>query len=237
MKNASLVIFSILLIFSCGTKESDLIVKGQIKGLKKGTIYLQHFKDTTLIVSDSIIINGEEPFELHSNLESPEMFYLYLDKNSSEKDAIPFFADKGVTEINTTLKNFVFDAKIKGSKQQKVLEKYQNIMAKFNSRDLELIKENFEAQRDGDTAKLANIARQSDGALKRKYLYTVNFAISNNDSEVAPYLALTEIYNARLNLLDTINKSLTPSIKESKYGKKLQQFIDKRKKDKDNKSK
>ena len=226
MKRASLAILAILLIFSCGTKESDLIVRGQIKGLKKGTVYLQHFKDTTLVVSDSVIVNGEQPFELHSNLESPEMFYLYLDKNSSEKDAIPFFANKGVTEINTTLKNFVFDAKIKGSEQQKVMVKYQNVIAKFNSRNLELIKENFEAQRDGDTAKLSRIAKESDGILKRKYLYTVNFAIGNKDSEVAPYLALTEIYDARLNLLDTINKSLTPSIKASKYGKRLQEFID-----------
>ena len=232
MKRASIVILTLLLIISCGTKESDLIVKGQIKGLKKGTVYLQHFKDTTLVISDSIIVNGEQPFELHSSLESPEMFYLYLDKNSSEKDAIPFFADKGVTEINTTLKNFVFDAKINGSKQQLVLEEYQSIMAKFNNQSLELIKENFEAQRDGDSTKLRNIEKESDGVLKRKYLYTVNFAINNKDSEVAPYLALTEIYNARLNLLDTINKSLTPSIKESKYGKELQQFIEDRKKTK-----
>ena len=234
MKSASIAIVTFLLVFSCGTKESDLIVKGQIKGLKKGTVYLQHFKDSTLVISDSVIVNGEQPFVLHSNLESPEMFYLYLDKNSSEKDAIPFFADKGITEINTTLKNFVFDAKIKGSKQQEVLEKYQNIMAKFNSRNLELIKDNFEAQRDGDSAKLRRIEKESNGILKRKYLYAVNFAISNSDSEVAPYLALTEIYNARLNLLDTINKSLTPSVKKSKYGKKLQEFIDEIKEDNKN---
>ena len=71
MKRASIVILTLLLIISCGTKESDLIVKGQIKGLKKGTVYLQHFKDTTLVISDSIIVNGEQPFELHSSLESP----------------------------------------------------------------------------------------------------------------------------------------------------------------------
>ncbi len=232
MKRASIAILTILLIFSCGTKESDLIVKGQIKGLKKGTIYLQHIKDTTLVVSDSIIVNGEQPFELHSSLESPEMFYLYLDKNSNEKNAIPFFADKGITEIKTTLKNFVFDAKINGSKQQKVLEEYQSMMTKFSGRNLELIKENFEAQRDGDSIKLKNSKKESDASLKRKYLFTVNFAINNKDSEVAPYLALREIYNANLNLLDTINKSLTPAVKASKYGKELERFIKERKKTK-----
>jgi len=54
----------------------------------------------------------------------------------------------------------------------------------------------------------------------------VNFALNNKDSEVAPYLALTEIYNAKINLLDTINNSLTPKVKASKYGKDLQAFVD-----------
>ena len=231
MKNASIAILSLFFIFSCGKKESDLIVKGQIKGLQKGTIYLQRYQDTTLVVSDSLVVNGEQPFELHSTLESPEVFFLFLDKNSTEKDAITFFADKGVTEINTTLKNFVFDAKIKGSKQQTTFEDYQKIMSRFTGRSLELIKENFEAQRDSDTSKLRRIEKEQNSLLKRKYLYTVNFAINNKDSEVAPYLALTEIYDARLNLLDTINNSLNESIKASKYGKKLQEYIDKRKKE------
>ena len=64
---------------------------------------------------------------------------------------------------------------------------------------------------------------------KRKYLYTVNFALNNKDSEVAPYIALSEIYDANINLLDTINKVLTPEIKASKYGKKLEEFIAERK--------
>ena len=63
--------------------------------------------------------------------------------------------------------------------------------------------------------------------MRRKYLYTTNFAINNKDSEVSPYLALTEIYNARINLLDTINNSLTAKVKASKYGKELQSFIEK----------
>ena len=62
----------------------------------------------------------------------------------------------------------------------------------------------------------------------------MNFALNNNDSEVAPYLALTEIYNAKVHLLDTINNTLTAKVKESKYGKELQTFIDKIKKEENN---
>lgn len=224
MKNA-LLLFFVFLIISCGEKQHDLTVKGHIEGLKKGTIYLTKLNDSTLINIDSLIINGNSDFELHSDLESPEVFYLYLDKNSSEKDRITFFADKGITEINTSLKNFVFDAEIIGSEQQKTLEEYQSIISRLNNSNLDLIKEDFEAQREGDSVKLDTIHKQYDNFLRRRYLYTVNFALNNKDSEVAPYVTLTEIYNANINLLDTINNSLTAKVKDSKYGKELQRFI------------
>lgn len=216
---------ALLLVISCA-KTPDLTVKTNIKGLKKGAVYLKKIKDTTLITLDSVLINGNSSFELHTSLESPEVLYLFLNKNTDEDDAIAFFADKGVTEINTTLKNFVFDAKIKGSNQHSTWEDYKTMIAKLNSRNLDLIKEKFDTLKAGDTTKLTLINTESNNLLKRKYLYTVNFAINNKDSEVAPYLALTEIYNANIKLLDTINKVLTPEVKASKYGKELQLFID-----------
>jgi len=229
MKKLSFLLLALFLI-ACGKEQHDLTVKAHIKGLKKGTLYLKKVEDTTLFTIDSLVVNGNSNIELHSDLDSPEIFYLYLDKNSAEKDRITFFADKGITEINTTLKNFVFDVKIKGSEQQKKLEEYKAIISRLNNRNLELIKERFEAQKEGDTVKLNTIQKESEGALKRKYLYTVNFALNNKDSEVAPYLALTEIYNARIDLLDTINKSLTSKVKASKYGKELDAFINEIKK-------
>jgi len=214
-----------LFVFSCTKNGPDLIVRGDIKGLKKGTLYLKKVKDTVLITIDSLVISGNSAFEFNSSLESPEVMFLYLDKNDNEENRILFFADTGVTEINTTLKNFVIDAKINGSKQQKKLEEYMQVISRFNDKNLDLIKENFEAQKEGDSVKLNETIKESDNLLKRKYLYTVNFALNNKDSEVAPYLALTEIYNANIKLLDTINNSLTPRVKNSKYGKKLQVFI------------
>lgn len=225
MRNLLLLLL-LFLMASCAKEQHDLTVKGNIKGFKKGTIYLKKANDSVLVNVDSLVINGNSNFELHSNLESPEVFFLYLDKNSSEKDRITFFADKGITEINTTLKNFVFDAKINGSEQQKTLEEYRLIISRLNGRNLDLLKEDFEAQKEGDTAKLDTIQKKYDHNTKLKYLYSVNFAINNKDSEVAPYIALTEIYNAKINLLDTINNSLTPKVKNSKYGKELQHFID-----------
>ncbi|MFV0564201.1 MAG: DUF4369 domain-containing protein [Flavobacteriaceae bacterium] len=224
MKNFYLIALIATLV-SCGKETADLTVKGNIKGLKKGTVYLKKLQDTAVITLDSFNINGSSGFELHSNMEAPEVLYLDLDKNSAENDRIAFFANKGITEINTTLKNFVFDAQINGSEQQKTLENYKSMISKFNDQNLNLIKESLEARKEADSTKLDSIERIYNNLLKRRYLYTVNFALNNKDSEVAPYLALTEIYDANIKLLDTINNSLTERVKTSKYGKELQTYI------------
>jgi hypothetical protein len=62
--------------------------------------------------------------------------------------------------------------------------------------------------------------------IKRRVLFTTNFALTNSDSEAAPYIALTEMYDASLKMLDTVNSSLTPRVKESVYGKRFQEYLD-----------
>ncbi|MDG1714067.1 DUF4369 domain-containing protein [Lacinutrix sp.] len=227
-----LILLSVCFLFSCGNETSDtLIVKGTIKGLKKGTVYLKKANDSTLAIIDSMLVGKDSNFRLQTTIESPEVFYLSLDKNDSDENRITFFGDKGITEINTTLKQFTYDAEIKGSKQQETLEEYLSMNSKFKNKNLELIKESFEALKDNDTALINQTEKTYKNLEKRKYLYTVNFAISNNDSEVAPYLALTELYNANIKFLDIVNDTLTPRVKASNYGKELQRFIDKIKKE------
>ena len=105
------------------------------------------------------------------------------------------------------------------------------MIRRFNGQDLDLLKAKLEAQIAKDSTKLDSLQNQSEKMIKRKYLFTVNFALNNKDSEVAPYLALTEIYNAKTSLLDTINVSLTAQVKASKYGKELQSYLDNIKKE------
>ena len=216
----------VILAFACAKESSNFTLKGHVKGLKKGTVYLQRFQDSTLVTIDSLVINGNPEFELHTDLESPEVLYLKLHKHDNIEHIVSFFADKGITEINSNLKNFDYDIKITGSKQQEKLEEYNKMMTRFNEQNLDLLKDNFEAQKDKDTSKLAATLKNQSDLIKRKYLYTVNFAINNRDSEVAPYLVLSEIYDANVKYLDTVNNSLTPEVKASKYGKELQAFID-----------
>lgn len=226
-----LFIFSLLIMASCAKDSSNFTLKGSIKGLKKGTVYLQKVNDSVLVSVDSLQINGDSIFELHTHLEEPEVLYLKLDKNGKGDNLIPFFADKGVTEINTSLKYFFSDATIKGSKQQEKLEEYKKMISKFQDRNLDLIKDNFEALKNQDSLQMDSSAKEYDRLIIRKYLYTINFAVNNKDSEIAPYLAISEIPDANVKYLDTIRQALSPDIKTSKYGEELQKLIEDRKKE------
>ena len=81
----------------------------------------------------------------------------------------------------------------------------------------------------GNVKQLDSIAEASDLLLKRRYLYTANFALNNAKKEIGPYLALSEIPDANVKYLDTIAKAMTPEVAKSKYGKMLRDYIVERK--------
>ncbi|MGV6845107.1 MAG: DUF4369 domain-containing protein [Lutibacter sp.] len=225
MKTFFTSLFIISVLISCQTKKTgNMTVKGTIKGLKKGTLYLQKLKDTTLVSVDSTFLEDVENFELHDNVESPEVYDLVLKQKPEEK--ISFFGEKGNITINTKLANFSTSAKINGSKNQKFLEQHQKMMKQFNNKELDLIKEKFEARKNKDSELVTKIEKEENNLIKRKFLYATNYALQHKKFEVAPYIALTDLYYANIKLLDTINNSLTKKIKKSKYGQELQKFID-----------
>ena len=159
------------------------------------------------------------------------MYYLYLrlKDGSLRDDRIPFFAEPGEITIETSLKNFGKDFSINGSENEKALNDYKKLMKRFSDRDLDLIKEELTAQKEGGDSLINAIKKKKAAALSSKYLATVNFALNNKDKEVAPYLLLSEIYDANVKYLDTVYTSLTPNVKDSKYGKLLESFISERK--------
>jgi hypothetical protein len=220
-----LIVITILII-SCQKEDSyNFTLHGEIKDLKKGKLYLQKDGDSTIINLDSVEVNGLSTFTLKTNIEEPILLYLKLDKKDGQDYFIPIFADKGVTELKTSLKKFNTDAVIKGSKQQALLDNYLALMSNFKNSNLDLIKANFEAVKQNDTLLSDSLIRRSERLLKLKYASTINFALNNNDSEVAPYLALYEIPNTSIKYLDSIYNNLTAPVKQSYYGKTLGEVI------------
>jgi len=214
----------LLIMVSCAKeKQGNMIVKGQIKGLKKGTLYLQKMKDTVIVSVDSISLLGKDEFVLSDNIDTPEMYYLTFDENIGKR--VMFFGEKGTITVNDDISNFGVHTEIIGSKNQKVYDEYMKVTSKFQYKQLDLFKANIEAQQKNDLKKSDSLRKLSESNLRRRYLYTVNFALANPDAEATAYIALVDLVDANIKLLDTVNNSLTDKVKNSVYGKKLDTFI------------
>ena len=234
MKYAIVTLFVLVTFSACSKKESNgnLHITGNIKGLKKGTLYIQKIVDTALMAIDTIEINGDSHFSSDLDIQSPEMYYLFLDRGitNSLDNNLSFFAEAGSINIETSLEYFNSDAKITGSKNQEKYEEYKKIISRFTDENLSLMEKKFNAFKNKNMKMVDSIETLQNLNLKRRYLFTTNFALNNKDSEVAPYLALSEISDINLKYLDTIQKTMSPKIAQSLYGKKLIQFYKERKK-------
>ncbi|MGA9637384.1 DUF4369 domain-containing protein [Flavobacterium sp.] len=235
MKNLIIVFTSLFLITSCSKKEtkSNVHITGTIKGLKKGTLYIQKIIDTAFVIIDTIEIDGNSNFESNLELESPEMLFLFLDRGvtNSLDNNIQFFAEPGNITIDTNLDSFLGSAKITGSKNQKIYEEYKKLATQFKDENLNLIEAKFYATKYLNNSKLDSINNKMIQNNKRKYLYTANFALNHKDAEASPYIVLTEIRDININYLDTIQKTMKPNVANSIYGKKLTEYVNTLKKE------
>jgi len=225
MKKILLYIVVFSSIISCGEKHTgNMLIKGNIDGLKKGTVYLQKFVDTSLVSVDSIQLNGKGTFTLADDIESPEIYYITIKEIPDEN--ILFFGEKGELSIFSKVGKLQLSSEITGSTNHDLLEEYNAMSAKFNNKSLDLLKEKFEARKDENFELVQEIEKSEENLLKRKYLYTANYALLHASNEVAPYLALTELNYANIKLLDTVNNALSNEVKTSIYGVKLEKFIE-----------
>jgi len=229
MKKISIAFIAITLLFACSEKKSEnnLHLTGNINGLKKGTLYVQRVDNNKLVAIDTISIDGNSNFETNIELKSPEMMYLFLDRGVSNSldNNLLFFAEPGDISIETNLENYIADAKVTGSKNQDLYYEYKKVDKRFQDESLTLIEKKFKAMKNKNESELTSIVAKQETNIKRKYLYATNFAINNKDYEVAPYIALSEIYDINLKYLDTIHKSMSPKVAQSLYGKKLTEYI------------
>lgn len=228
----SLIIISIIFA-SCQKENDNLYINGDIVGLKKGTVYLQKIGDSSLVNVDSIQISGSSEFKFSTHIDEPQIMFIELERNDGDDYAelINFFAESGEINLTTSLKNYGMDLKIVSDfDNQKKFEEYNDVVKRFSNERLDLIEANFEASQSQDENKLDSINDRFNSILRRKYLYTVNFALNNKNLEISPYVIISEAFDANIKYLDTVYNSLEKPIQKSLYGKQLKELIEERRK-------
>ncbi|MFT7667249.1 MAG: hypothetical protein ACI9O8_001595, partial [Patiriisocius sp.] len=114
---------------------------------------------------------------------------------------------------------------------QKKYTEYKTLIKRYTKKNKSLTGQLIEAAKEKNMRAVDSIDQQQKRVLTSSYLATVNYALNNKDYEIAPFLALSEIYNANTKYLDTIYKTLTPRIKASTYGVALKDFLEEIKKE------
>ncbi len=229
MKKLFLVLLIVCLGWSCSNdhEENTMIVNGRVKGLKKGVLYLQHIPDSVLVTLDSLQVQGDGNFSFKTTIESPQIFYLYLNKedNNDINDRITFFGEPGIITINTAWNTFDTQAVISGSASHAKFEEYRKVMSRFNSQNLEIIRSAYDPEIQQDSVALDSIQNASERNIRRGYLYALNFALNNSNSYVSPFIAVKEVPDANKKYLDSIYQALPPEVAASKYGKELEALL------------
>lgn len=231
MRKFLLVLIVIASIYGCSKQEGNTHISGQIKGLNKGQLVLQKVDDTTLVSLDSLRIYDSPEFSFALDLGEPEVLYLALkfDDSITQTRYLPFFAEPGTLNIKTSLKGFGYDQSITGSENQTTWDEFKLLQGRYNDRQLELIQAELTASQNNKRSEAERIQMQREKLLRARYLATVNFAKNHKDMPIAPYLMLAEIPDVNLKYHDTIYKLLSPKIKNSKYGKALELFMNQQK--------
>ena len=224
-----IVLFAIL---GCSSDTDVMNITGSVKGLKRGTLLLQKFEDTLLVTVDSIVVDGNSEFKFSQKVESPEIYYLYvqLKDGTLRDDRITFFGENGDLIIQTNLKNFGSAARVSGSKNDSLLNDYNKLKQRYVSKNLDLIEKELKAKSKRNDSLATELEQKQNALLSSRYFATINFALNNKDYEVSPYLILSEAHNSKLKYLDTVYNSLSDKVKDSKYGKELESLIKDKKK-------
>jgi len=218
----------VLIVASCSNNPTgNLQIQGNIKGLKKGTLYLQQLQDSTMVALDSIEINGDGNFIFDTNIDEAQLLYLNLERKDDNEfnDRIRLFAEPGQITVNTSWNTFDINPDVTGSKSHEVFEGFQKMMSRFNNKNLELMQQAIAFNQEGDQAGMDSILEVNNKNELRRYLFAINYALNNKESVVAPYIAVVEIPEANPKFLDSIYSVLPDNIANSKYGKQLKSLL------------
>jgi len=217
---------STILMLGCNSNKDNMSVFGNVDGLMKGTLFLQAQKDSVIVNLDSMYLKGNGNFKLSTYINEPDIFYLYLDKQDGDSlnDIITFFGNRGDIQINTRLSTFDSSFEISGSENSDLLNEYNSIIRKYNMQNLDLLEIFYNAQIENNQTRIDSVNSEMENLIRKKYLYTLNFSITNSANEISPYIAVSQIPDANVDLLHKVYDTLPERIKDSKYGKILKEI-------------
>ncbi len=192
MKKILPIVLIIICFCNCKTAEKNkdgFIITAYLRGLKSDSVYLYN----TYTKTYKSIAVGNQRFTLSGNLEYPEMFDLYL--NKEETKFLNIFLENSEIDILGNVDSLE-QVNIEGSKANEEYQAYRKLIQNDHEILDELYVEydnasnNLEYEKADSLDVLVNTVQQS--ILKRTYAYS----IEHHQSSIIPYITYTSSMSA-----------------------------------------
>jgi peroxiredoxin len=190
---------------------SGYIIKGNIKDLKAGEVYLRPIYDKKCTDSAQVV-NGQFVFKGH--VDSPNKVILSTDDFSWET---MLYLENNTITISGSTSNYI----IKGSKLQTLYEQYKNSQKAFQNQFINLNSELLAAKTKGDQTAVVSINKRYDELQSKKDDAECKYIMSHPSSYLSADMIIPYISKeaSTRNKISKLYNALSDNVKNSYFGK------------------
>lgn len=202
-----------IIAISCQQEEKpNFKLDTTIVGLGDNMVYLQQRRDGEWVKIDSTnFVADKGVFE--GTIDLPESFYLTI---KDGKGYIPLFIEQGEITLTSSIDN-MRDFSVEGSKTQDEYSSFMDALSTFDEQASLLGQRYQQAKADGNEEELVNIENEYDSIMEQKTQSMLNYAMSNNESVVSPFIIMSNSYLFELDALDKVVSNFSDKIANSYY--------------------
>jgi len=220
MKKLIFIFLLSAILLSCGGNKDQYTIKGSIRGVDTGMVVLQKLEEGNWVKLDSVRLEKGK-FNFKGKIGLPEMWYLSM---QAKQIFIPVFIEKAAIEVEI-FTDSLDKTRIQGSVTQDIYKQYQARTKALNSRMEEVYKEWKKAKETHDSLTMKttdSISTELDREMKKML---IEFAKSNSNSVVSPFLVMRNSWQFELPELEDLVVSFDTSLNNSIYTQILKKRI------------
>jgi peroxiredoxin len=207
-----LLAFTAIYMTACMGNKTNYTATFNIANAEDGWVIMQQRKEGEFIKIDSAELKQGKAI-VKGNVNLPEYYYASIEGTNGY---IPMFVEQGEITITADIENLK-DAKVEGSKTNDEYKAFNETLASFDQQAQVLSQQFGVAKQINDTATMNLIENQYNALEEERTAAILEFALTNNNSVVSPFIIMNNSYMFDLQQLEQVLSGLGQSISGSSY--------------------
>jgi len=221
MKKIAYILLAGIILASCAGNKDKFTIKGIIKNVDTGKIYLQNYDADHWTNIDSAKLDKGR-FTFTGKIGLPEMWHIAM---AEKQIYIPVFVENSQIEVQIYIDSLE-KSTVKGSATHDIYQQYLALNDALNKKMDDLNATIKKARETHDTASMKRADSVSDVLDSEMKKQLVDFVKTNNKTTVSPYLVMRNSWQFELPDLEEIVSAMDSSLNRSQYTLILKKRID-----------